>query len=81
MHRAGKHHPKLVVGELKHIREPLLDRQFPGAKDLLPVNIRLQRFQRARGAVRIAVVHPGTLSEAEHGTCFGITVFELMKTE
>ena len=39
VHRAGKHHTELVVGELENIRESLFDRQFPGAKDFLPVNI------------------------------------------
>ncbi len=53
VHRAGKHHSKLVVGELKNIRQPLLDRQLPGAKDFFTVNIRLQRFQRPRSVVQI----------------------------
>ena len=46
-----------MVGELENIREALLDRQFPGAKDFLPVNIRLQSLERARGVVQVGIGH------------------------
>jgi hypothetical protein len=53
-HRPLVHSGKDRIGQLEHIRQPLLGRQFPGAEDFLSVNCVLHRLQGSGGIVGFA---------------------------